>query len=322
MSVIITTPGDDVYEFRLDLFQPPAIRYVEPPSVYTPDGLEWTISMNNFPAITRADEVTLKIDNSEQLVRSVRGNSAAFLMTVIVPPMEVGVYVVSISSSRYSYLGDIRFDLCIEARSPEIQSVRPSVDSMEMEGSDIVDVKIVYMTPVVSANAVSEGTKKRIVFLPPSQYAKEVSFLVFDATYNSTCFELTLHNSKVIKGVDADHIIPVVDDTELNSPEFNVEGDNLCSERVRLFTDKYQRVKAKYPQEMKEQHIARATQYASRSDKIHKLCYLRNSEALCRAVGSGLAAKGKRSAKYKRSAKVKRYDATPEPVGPTLPFLK
>jgi hypothetical protein len=39
-------------------------------------------------------------------------------------------------------------------------------------------------------------------------------------------------------------------------------------------------------------------------------------------VGSGLAAKGKRSAKYKRSAKVKRYDATPEPVGPTLPFLK
>jgi hypothetical protein len=39
-------------------------------------------------------------------------------------------------------------------------------------------------------------------------------------------------------------------------------------------------------------------------------------------VGSGLAAKGKRSAKYKRSAKVKRYDATPEPAGPTLPFLK
>ena len=78
----------------------------------------------------------------------------------------------------------------------------------------------------------SEGTKKRMVFLPISQYAKEVSFPVFDATYNSTCFELTLHNSKVIKGVDADHIIPVVDDTELNSPEFNIEGDSLCSERV------------------------------------------------------------------------------------------
>ncbi len=26
------SPGEDVYEFRLDLFQPPAIRYVEPPS--------------------------------------------------------------------------------------------------------------------------------------------------------------------------------------------------------------------------------------------------------------------------------------------------
>ena len=95
MSVIITTPGDDVHEFRLDLFQPPAIRYVEPPSVYTPDGLEWTISMNNFPAITRADEVTLKIDSSAQRVCSVAGNSATFLVTAIVPPIEeVGVFEV------------------------------------------------------------------------------------------------------------------------------------------------------------------------------------------------------------------------------------
>jgi hypothetical protein len=109
--------------------------------------------MKNFPAITRADEMTLKIDSSAQLVRSVAGNSATFLVTVIVPPVELGVYEVSISSSRYSYLGDVRFELLVEARSPEIQSVRPSI------GSDIVDVKIIYMTPIVSANDVSVGSE-------------------------------------------------------------------------------------------------------------------------------------------------------------------
>jgi hypothetical protein len=113
--------------------------------------------MKNFPAITRADEVTLKIDSSEQLVRSVTGNSAAFLVTVIVPPMEVGVYEVSVSSSRYSYLGDLRFDLLFEAHPPAFQSVRPSTGSME--GSDIVDVKIVYMTPIASPNDVTVGSE-------------------------------------------------------------------------------------------------------------------------------------------------------------------
>jgi hypothetical protein len=151
------SPGEDVYEFRLDLFQPPAIRYVEPSSVYTSGGQELTISMKNFPAITRADEVTLKINSSAQLVRSVAGNSAAFLVTMIVPPMEVGVFEVSISSSRYSYLGDIKFDLVFEARPPAIQSVRPSVGSME--GSSIVDVKIVYMTPIEDADDVSVGSE-------------------------------------------------------------------------------------------------------------------------------------------------------------------
>ena len=151
------SPGEDVYEFRLDLFESPAIRYVEPPSLYIIGGHEMTISMKNFPAITRADEVTLKINSSARLVRSFTGNSAAFLATVIVPPMEVGVFKVSISSSRYSYLGDIRFDLVFEARPPAIQSVRPSVGSME--GSDLIDVKIAYMAPIVSANDVSVGSE-------------------------------------------------------------------------------------------------------------------------------------------------------------------
>ncbi len=113
--------------------------------------------MKNFPAITRADEVTLKINSSAQLVRSLTGNSAAFLATVIVPPMEVGVFKVSISSSRYSYLGDIRFDLVFEARPPALQSVRPSIGSME--GSNIVDVKILYMTPIEDADDVSVGSE-------------------------------------------------------------------------------------------------------------------------------------------------------------------
>ncbi len=159
--------------------------------------------MKNFPAITRTNEVTLTIDSSAQLVRSVTGNAAKVLLTVIAPQMEVGIFQVSVSSSRHGYLGNITFDLLFEARPPAIQSVRPSTGPME--GNDMVDVKILYMTPIVSTDDVSfisggvawhvdeivysdsSGTDIRVV-APPSAKAGRMDVLVTQELTQETVY--------------------------------------------------------------------------------------------------------------------------------------
>ncbi len=134
--------------------------------MYTSGGQVLTVFIRNFPGLTRTetqtDELSVTIDGSAQLVQSVTGNDFESVLIVVVPPMKnVGVYDVSVSSLRYRHLGAVHFGLVYEVRPPVIipsvivHRSHPIPSIGPLGGSDIVDLKMFYLTPLVSADDIS-----------------------------------------------------------------------------------------------------------------------------------------------------------------------
>jgi hypothetical protein len=152
-----------------------------------------TVSLSNFPSVTRTDEVVLSVDGANVLVRKVAGNSAEFFLTIVTPEKEAGTYEVAVSSPAHPHLPAITFDLSFEAHPPMIVSVRPARGSQE--GGTIVNLKLRHFTPVDDISEISvvnDGTTWTVeeivysdtggtsvtVIAPPSDTAGTMNLLV------------------------------------------------------------------------------------------------------------------------------------------------